>query len=305
MHNYFVLSESVANALKEKKPIVALESTIISHGMPYPENLQTAKSLEYIVSENGCVPATIAIIKGKIHVGLSEKELNYFAQLDRKDVDKVSTRDFPIVLAKMRNGSTTVAATSYIASNVGIKFLATGGIGGVHRGVSHTLDISNDLVTMSKTNICVVSAGVKSILDIPKTLEMLETLGVPVVTYGSKTFPAFYTRDSGVKSPSSESDLETLTKMVKIHFDVMVMERSFFIANPISPDFECQLEDINNATKRALEEAEEKKLEGRDITPFLLKRIAELTENRSLKANIKLVESNARLTSEIARRYFK
>ena len=299
-----VFTEEVKQALKENKPIVALESTIISFGMPYPQNLETAKKLESLVRDNGCVPATIAIIKGKVHVGLSNEQIEEFGKLSKNEVNKVSTRDLPIILAKKLNGATTVAATSFLGAKAGIKFFATGGIGGVHRGVEETLDISNDLVCMSRTRMCIVSAGVKSILDIPKTLEMLETLGVPVITYGSETFPAFYTRNSGVRSPAFENDIEVLSEMVKCHFDDLEMERSIFVANPISPEYEAEIQEINKATAQALKEIEEKKIKGRDITPYVLFRIAELTNNRSLESNIKLIENNTRLASEMAKRYF-
>ena len=305
MHKYFIINEEVSNALKAKKPIVALESTIISHGMPYPQNLETAKSLELIVRKYNCVPATIAIIKGKVHIGLSNEQLEDFAQYKRSEVKKASTRDLPILMAKGAHASTTVAATSYIASNVGIKFFATGGIGGVHKGVEKTMDISNDLITMSKTNMCIVSAGVKSILDIPKTLEMLETFGVPVVTYGSENFPAFYLSNSGVKSPAFENDLDKLALMTTMHFDVLVMDRAFFVANPISKKDEAECEIINKAIATSLKEVKQKGILGRDITPYVLGRVAELTDNESLSANIKLVESNAELASKLAFRYHK
>ena len=280
MENYFVVNPLVAQALKEKRAVVALESTIITHGMPYPHNLETARSLENIVKGNDCVPATIAIIKGKIHIGLSDKELTAFAELEGHQVRKASSRDLPILLAQKANGSTTVA------------------------GVTETLDISNDLVTMSRTPICVVSAGVKSILDIPKTLEMLETLGVPVVTWGATQFPAFFIRDSGVKSPASESNLDTLAEMAHMHFDIMKMERTFFVANPISNQDQCEFEVVQKAIDQALKEREERNILGRDITPFILGRVNELTKGKSLAANIKLVRSNADLASKLARAYY-
>ena len=295
----------MSKALKENKPIVALESTIISHGMPYPQNLETAKSLENIIKNKNCIPATVAIIKGKIHIGLSNDELEGFAKLTPSNVNKVSTRDLPVIMAKGLNGSTTVAATSYIASKVGIKFFATGGLGGVHRGVEETMDISNDLVTLSRTKMCVVSAGVKAILDIEKTIEMLETLGVPVITYGQDNFPAFYTRDSGVKSPSSESNTDIIAKMLKCHYDVLSFDRAFLVANPISVDDEADCSEIANAISVSLKECESKNIKGRDFTPFMLKRVAELTEGRSLASNIKLVQSNAALAAELALKYYK
>lgn len=303
MNSTFVVSEEVKKALEQKTPIVALESTIISHGMPFPQNLETARSLESIVRENQCTPATIAIIQGTVHIGLSPEQLENFAKLPTSEVRKVSTRDLPIVLAKRLNGSTTVAATSVIASRVGIKFFATGGLGGVHRGVEETLDISNDLITLSRTPICVVSAGVKAILDIEKTIEMLETLGVPVVTFGQENFPAFYTSDSGVKSPASEGDSGVIAEMLKFHFDVLEFKRAFLVANPISKEYEADLSEVAQAIDTGLGECKQKKVSGRDFTPFMLKRVAELTEGRSLASNIKLVQSNARLAAELARKY--
>ena len=303
MESYFCVSEKVAEALKENRPVVALESTIISHGMPYPQNLETAKSLESIIKSKGCVPATVAIILGKIHIGLTEEQLEAFAQLKPSDVRKVSTRDLPIVMAKKANGSTTVAATSFIAAKVGIKFFATGGLGGVHRGVEETLDISNDLVTLSRTRMCVVSAGVKAILDIEKTIEMLETLGVPVITFNQQNFPAFYTSDSGVKSPASESSTDTIGQMLKCHFDVLKFERAFLVANPISKEHEADFSETVKAIDVALEECKSKGVKGRDFTPYMLKRVAELTEGRSLASNIKLVQSNAALAAELALKY--
>jgi pseudouridine-5'-phosphate glycosidase len=303
MNNHFIISEKVQKALNSKLPVVALESTIISHGMPYPQNLETAKSLEEIIESKECVPATVAIIKGKVHIGLTAEQLQNFAKLPSNEVKKVSTRDLPVIMAKELNGSTTVAATSFIAVKVGIKFFATGGLGGVHRGVEETLDISNDLVTLSKTPICVVSAGVKAILDIEKTIEMLETLGVPVITYGSENFPAFYTRDSGIKSPSSSNDTEEISKMLKCHFDVLEFKRAFLVANPISKEYEADMSEIANAITTALEECKQKNVKGRDFTPYMLKRVAELTEGRSLASNIKLVQSNAAIAAELAKKY--
>jgi pseudouridine-5'-phosphate glycosidase len=303
MHKTFKISEQVATALKEKKPIVALESTIISHGMPYPQNLETAKSLEDIILSKQCVPATIAIIQGIVHVGLTPSELEDFAKMPPSNVHKVSTRDLPIILAKKLNGSTTVAATSFIASKVGIKFFATGGLGGVHRGVEETLDISNDLVTLAQTRVCVVSAGVKAILDIAKTIEMLETLGVPVVTFGQENFPAFYTSDSKIKSPASESDKDTIADMLKCHFDVLEFKRAFLVANPISKEHEANFSEVAQAIDTALEECTQKQVKGRDFTPYMLRRVAELTEGRSLASNIKLVQSNAGLAADLALKY--
>ena len=304
MKSHFILSPKVASALEKNQPVVALESTIISHGMPYPQNLETARSLEEIITKKNCIPATVAIIKGKIHIGLSSQELEDFAKLPTSSVSKVSTRDLPVIMAKEFNGSTTVAATSFIASKVGIKFFATGGLGGVHRGVEETLDISNDLVTLSKTRMCVVSAGVKAILDIEKTIEMLETLGVPVITFNQENFPAFYTRDSGVKSPASESDTEIIGKMLKIHYDVLSFDRAFLVANPISVEDEADCSEISQAITTSLKECEAKGIKGRDFTPFMLKRVAELTEGRSLASNIKLVQSNAALAAELALKYY-
>lgn len=299
-----IVSEKVSQALEKGLPVVALESTIISHGMPFPQNLETAQSLENIISSKGCVPATVAIVQGRVHIGLTNEQLQNFAKLPPSNVRKVSTRDLPIIMAKKLNGSTTVAATSFIAAKVGIKFFATGGLGGVHRGVEETLDISNDLVTLAKTRMCVVSAGVKAILDIEKTIEMLETLGVPVITFGFENFPAFYTRDSGIKSPATSSDTNEIAEMLKCHFDVLEFQRSFLVANPISPEYEADLKEIADAIEKALEECKKLQIKGRDFTPHMLKRVAEITQGRSLASNIKLVQSNAALAAELALKYY-
>ena len=305
MEKHFTVSEKVSNALKKGLPVVALESTIISHGMPFPQNLETARSLESIISSKGCTPATIAIVQGQVHIGLTDEQLHDFAKLPPSKVCKVSTRDLPVVMAKKLDGSTTVAATSFIAAKVGIKFFATGGLGGVHRGVEETMDISNDLVTLSKTRVCVVSAGVKAILDIEKTIEMLETLGVPVITFGFENFPAFYTRDSGIKSPATSNDPSEIAEMLKCHFDVLEFQRAFLVANPISTEYETDLKEIADAIKRALEECKEKQIKGRDFTPYMLKRVAEITQGRSLASNIKLVQSNAALAADLALKYYE
>jgi len=294
-------SAEVSEALKDgNKPIVALESTIISHGMPYPENYKCATDLENIVRSNGAVPATIAIINGKIKIGLSNDDLLYFAQ--DKHIAKVSTRDIAFIIAKKANGATTVAATSLLASLAGIKIFVTGGIGGVHRGYEETMDVSNDLVELGRIPICVISAGAKSILDIPRTLEYLETEGVLVMGYKTDDFPAFFQRKSGLKCHFAE-DEKFIGEVLKTHFDVLNLQRGVLVGNPLKPEDEIEGEEIENMTVQALNEAKTQNISGRDVTPFILKRVAELTSKTSLAVNIKLVYNNADVGSKIAVAY--
>lgn len=294
-------SAEVSEALKDgNKPIVALESTIISHGMPYPENYKCATDLENIVRSNGAVPATIAIINGKIKIGLSNDDLLYFAQ--DKHIAKVSTRDIAFIIAKKANGATTVAATSLLASLAGIKIFVTGGIGGVHRGYEETMDVSNDLVELGRIPICVISAGAKSILDIPRTLEYLETEGVLVMGYKTDDFPAFFQRKSGLKCQFAE-DEKFIGEVLKTHFDVLNLQRGVLVGNPLKPEDEIEGEEIEKMTVQALNEAKTQNISGRDVTPFILKRVAELTSKTSLAVNIKLVYNNADVGSKIAVAY--
>lgn len=292
-----IFSDDVKSALAEKKSIVALESTIIAHGMPFPKNVETALNVERIVRENGAIPATIAILHGKLHVGLNVEQLNLLGTA--KDVWKVSLRDMPYVVSQKLMGATTVAATMRIAAMAGIKIFVTGGIGGVHRGAEKTMDISADLTEMSQTNVAVVSAGVKSILDIGLTLEYLETLGVPVVTFGSPDFPSFYSRKSGFKSPLHLSSPTEIAALLKAKWD-MGLNGSVLIANPIPAEKEFPFEKMEELIEEALQNANEKKIIGKEITPFILKFIADKTSGESLESNISLVYNNAKLGALIA-----
>ncbi len=290
-------SEEVKSALDENRPIVALESTIISHGMPYPKNVATAREVESIVRKNGATPATIAILNGNIHVGLNDDQMESLG--NSKGVWKVSLRDMPFVVSQKLIGATTVAATMRIASMAGIKIFVTGGIGGVHRGAETTMDISADLTEMSQTNVAVVSAGVKSILDIGLTLEYLETLGVPVVTFGSPDFPSFYSRKSGFATPLQLNSPKEIADLLKAKWE-MGLNGSVMIANPIPADKEYPFEKMESHISAALKAAKEKGITGKETTPFILKFIADATGGESLESNIALVFNNAELGARIA-----
>lgn len=297
MNPYLQIQPEVEEALNTRKPVVALESTIIAHGMPYPQNVETARTVESIVRDNGAIPATIAILNGKLCVGLDEKQLEQLG--NSRDVWKVSIRDMAYVVSNKLAGATTVAATMRVASEAGIRIFVTGGIGGVHRGAETTMDISSDLTEMSRTNVAVVSAGVKSILDIGLTLEYLETLGVPVVTYGQEDFPAFYSRKSGFKSPLQLDTPEAIAKMLHAKWS-MNLEGSVLIANPISVADEVPFEVMEKHIHQGLEDAAKAGIRGKQTTPFLLKRIAEITGGDSLKSNIALVKNNAAIGAQIS-----
>jgi len=298
MKSYLELSQEVEAAIKAKKPVVALESTIISHGMPYPQNRDTALAVEKIVRDAGAVPATIAVIGGKLKAGLTVDEIEYIAKKGH-DVTKVSRRDFPFVLANGADGATTVAGTMIVAEMAGIKVFATGGIGGVHRDGNNTFDISADLQELAKTSVAVVCAGVKSILDIALTLEYLETAGVPVVGYGTDEFPAFYTRRSGLKVEYRLDRAEEIARMLDAKW-WMGLSGGAVIANPIPEAFAMDAALINRAIESALAEAKKLGIRGKETTPFLLAKIKELTGGDSLDSNIQLVYANARLAAEIA-----
>lgn len=287
----------VAAALRDREPVVALESTIISHGMPYPQNVATAREVENIVRDHGAVPATIAIIKGTCTVGLSSEELEYFGQA--KDVYKVSLRDMPYVISQGLYGATTVAATIRIAAMAGISTFVTGGIGGVHRGAEKNMDISADLTEMQQTNVAVISAGVKSILDIGLTLEYLETLGIPVVTVGQEAFPSFYSQDSGHKSPLQLNTPQEIAAMLKVKWD-MGLNGSVLIANPVPADQEIPAAAMEEHIVLALNAASRAGVRGKDITPYLLSYIAKHTNGESLDANIALIKNNAAIGAQIA-----
>jgi len=301
MHPLLSISPEVEQALKQKKAIVALESTIISHGMPYPKNVETALLVEETVRKNGATPATIAIINGKLKAGLSIDEIKYFGKKGT-DITKVSRRDIPFILANEKDGATTVAATMIIAGMAGIPIFATGGIGGVHRGAEDTLDISADLQELAKTNVAVVCAGAKSILDLPLTLEYLETQGVPVIGYQSEEFPAFYSRESGLKTDYSVENPQELAKAIHLKWRLK-LHGGLVITNPIPLAFEMEYESINLATKEAIAESEAKGIKGKALTPFLLAKIEQLTRGKSLEANIKLVLNNAKVAAELAVAY--
>lgn len=297
MNNYLNIHPEVTAALKNNQPVVALESTIISHGMPYPQNVTTARAVENIIREQGAIPATIAILNGKCCVGLNEEQLEYLGQA--KDVWKVSMRDMPYVIANKLAGATTVAATMRIAVMTGIKVFVTGGIGGVHREAQQTMDISADLTEMSNTNVAIVSAGVKSILDIGLTLEYLETLGVPVVTYSQKEFPSFYSSESGYSSPLSSDSAEEIAAMLKAKWDLQI-NGSVLIANPVPKEMEIPFAEIEKTILQALGEAKSAGINGKETTPFLLKRISEITGGNSLATNIALIKNNALLGAKVA-----
>ena len=295
------LSTAVKSALKKGKPVVALESTIIAHGMPYPQNVEMARKVESIIIEQGATPATIAIIDGTLRAGLSAEELEGFAK-NGPSIIKVSTRDIPYVVAQNITGATTVAATMRLADMAGIAVFATGGMGGVHRGAEKTFDISADLAEFAQSNVAVVTAGAKAILDLALTLEVLETLGVPVVGYGADEFPAFYSRSSGHKVPMRLDTPKEVAALMKAKWK-LDLKGGVVVANPIPQAAEIPAEEIEPVILRALDEAKRAHISGKDTTPYLLKAIVEATQGRSLKANIALVENNARLAAAIAIAY--
>ncbi|MGM0378119.1 MAG: pseudouridine-5'-phosphate glycosidase [Bacillota bacterium] len=294
---YLDFSPEVKNAIKNNKPIVALESTIISHGMPYPQNVETARKVEKIIRDNGAVPATIAIIDGRLKAGLTDEQLEYFGKA--KNIKKVSRRDIPFIIANEFDGATTVSATMIVAQLANIKVFATGGVGGVHRGGQKTFDISADLQELAKTNVAVVSAGVKSILDIELTLEYLETNGVTVVGYKTDDFPAFYTSKSGYKVDYKAESPKQIAKALKAKWELN-LDGGMIIGNPINKEDEMPKELIDKYISKALNEADKKNIKGKDITPFLLEKIVELTDGKSLKANRALVYQNAKVAADIA-----
>ena len=290
-------SSEVSAAKQRGAPIVALESTIITHGMPYPGNLDMAKSVETIIRQQGAVPATIAVMNGVLHIGLEPSQLEALAQMS--NVMKLSRADLAFALAERRNGATTVAATMIAAYRSGIHVFATGGIGGVHRGAEESFDISADLEELARTAVIVVSAGPKAILDIPKTLEVLETRGVPVVTYDSEDFPAFWSRSSGLKSVLNLTSPAAIANFQKLR-EQLGIDGGMLIANPVPEADEIPREEMEIYISRALANAERDEIAGKAVTPYLLDNIFHLTGGRSLKTNIALVENNARLAAEIA-----
>lgn len=297
MNQYLTFTEEVKHALKNQLPVVALETTIISHGMPYPQNVETAKKVEQIIRDQGATPATIGIMGGKVKIGLSESELEEFAK--NKEVEKVSRRDFPYILANGKIGATTVAGTMIAAQLAGIKVFATGGIGGVHRQGEVTWDVSADLTELAQTNVAVVCAGAKSILDIGRTLEYLETQGVPVVGYKCEEFPSFYSRrsDHGV-----DFRLETPADVARLLDSKwkLGLNGGAVIANPVPEEDAMDYDEIEGVILQAVGEAESRNITGKDVTPFILDRVKQLTEGKSLQTNIALVYHNAEVAAKIA-----
>ena len=299
MNRYLDLSPEVREALENNRPVVALESTIISHGMPYPKNVQTAVAVENTIRENGAVPATIAIIKGRLKVGLRPDELEYFGKKGMA-ITKTSRRDIPVIVSKGEDGATTVAATMMIAAMAGIQVFATGGIGGVHRGAETTMDISADLDEFTKTPVLVVCAGAKAILDLNLTMEYLETKGIPVFCYQTDELPAFYTRKSGIKAPFRADSPEELAGIWNTKNELGI-QGGFIVANPIPKEFSMDPERINAAIDEAITEMNRLGIHGKETTPYLLDKVQKLTGGDSLESNIKLVLNNAALAAKIAK----
>ena len=296
---YLDMSPEVSEALEKGLPVVALESTIISHGMPYPENVNTALEVERIIREKGAIPATIAILEGRLKVGLSKDEIDLLGKIGLEAV-KTSRRDLPFIISKKLTGATTVASTMIIASFAGIRVFATGGIGGVHRGAETTFDISADLQELANTNVAVICAGAKSILDIGLTLEYLETNGVPVVGYQTDELPAFYTRKSGFKVDYKADTPKDIALALKAKWE-LGLNGGMVIANPIPEEYSMDHKLISDVIENALIEAEKNNIKGKESTPFLLAKVKELTEGKSLESNIQLVYNNARLAAEISK----
>ncbi|MEN9547737.1 MAG: hypothetical protein RIR12_328 [Bacteroidota bacterium] len=297
MNPYLHIHPEVQQAIASNKPVVALESTIISHGMPYPQNVVTALAVEQVVRDNGAVPATIAIMNGKCHVGLTNDELEYFGKA--KNVWKVSLRDMPFVISQRLYGATTVAATMRIANMAGIQLFVTGGIGGVHREAQRTMDISADLTEMAQTSVAVVSAGVKSILDIGLTLEYLETKGITVITFGQDAFPSFYSRNSGFISPLRLDTPHEIAALLNTKWK-LGLTGSVLIANPVPAEQEIATEEMEEHILLALQAAKEKSITGKEVTPFILQYIANHTQGESLDTNIALIKHNAKVGAAIA-----
>lgn len=301
MKNHLEISPEVKEALEQGKPVVALESTIISHGMPYPKNVKTALEVERVVRDNGAIPATIAVIGGKLKAGLSHDEIKYLGKKGL-DVSKASRRDLAVLIAKGQDGATTVAATMIIAHMAGIYVFCTGGIGGVHRGAQTSMDVSADLEELAVTPVCVVCAGAKSILDIGLTLEYLETKGVPVIGYQTKELPAFYTRKSGFEVDYRIDTPKEIAAILRAKVD-MDVGGGMLVTNPIPSEHAMDKDYIDKKINEALFEADDKGVKGKEITPFLLDRIQKITNGNSLFSNIQLVFNNAQLAARIAEEY--
>ena len=296
-------SQEVAKAIAEGKPVIALESTIISHGMPYPQNVKTALEVEQIIRDQGCIPATVGIIEGEPVVGMSQAEIEEFGKRGLS-ITKVSRRDIPTIVAKKEWGASTVATTMIFAAMAGVEFFVTGGIGGVHRGAELTFDISADLEELGNTNVTVICAGAKAILDLPKTLEVLETKGVPVFGYQTEELPAFYTRTSGLKVDYSLKDASEAAAMIHAKRK-LGLNGGVLITNPIPEEYSMDPKVIHSVIDQAIAEMDEKGIHGKETTPFLLAKVAELTGDESLNSNIQLVFNNARVGCDIAKEYYK
>ena len=303
MNKYLDVNPEVAAAIRDGKPVVALESTIISHGMPYPQNVETALAVENIIREQGAVPATIAIIGGRLKAGLTSDEIEYFGKKGQA-IHKASRRDLAVLCARGEDGATTVTTTMIIAHMAGIKIFATGGIGGVHRGAETTMDISADLEELGQTDVMVVCAGAKSILDLGLTLEYLETKGVPVIGFGTEELPAFYCRTSGFGVDYRIDTPEELAAAFKASHD-LGMKSGMLVTNPIPEEYAMPAETINAAIDQAIAECNEKGIKGKETTPFLLARVSELTGGDSLASNIQLVFNNAKVAAQTAVAYCK
>lgn len=298
MTEHLIFNEEVALAMEAGAAIVALETTILSHGMPYPQNVQTALAVEDIVRREGAVPATIAVIGGRIHVGLTREQLEHFGTA--KDVLKLSRADLPFAVAAGKDGATTVAATMLCAHLAGIGVFATGGVGGVHRGAERTMDVSADLEELARTPVAVVCAGAKALLDLPKTLEVLETRGVPVIGYGTSEFPAFWSRSSGLPVPVRFDTPDEIAGFLRVKRELGI-ESGTLVANPIAPEDEIPADQMRGFIESALEQSQKERVTGKAVTPWLLDRLFQITSGRSLTANVALVKSNARLAARIAR----
>jgi len=303
LEQYLDINPEVAAAIAAGKPVVALESTIISHGMPYPQNVETALKVEQIIRDNGAIPATIAILKGRLKVGMTHEEIEYLGKAGL-DVIKTSRRDIPFIVAKQVDGATTVASTMILAQMAGIKVFATGGIGGVHRGAQQTFDISADLQELANTDVAVICAGAKSILDIGLTLEYLETQGVPVIGHQTDTLPAFYTRESEFGVDYRLDNAGQIATAMKAKWE-MGLKGGVVVANPIPEEYQLDRAMIDEVIINAVAEMDSKGISGKESTPFLLAKVAEKTEGTSLKANIELVFNNAKLAAGIAVEYAK
>ncbi|WP_299791801.1 pseudouridine-5'-phosphate glycosidase [uncultured Shewanella sp.] len=303
LEQYLDINPEVAEAIAAGKPVVALESTIISHGMPYPQNVETALKVEQIIRDNGAIPATIAILKGRLKVGMTHEEIEYLGKAGL-DVIKTSRRDIPFIVAKQVDGATTVASTMILAQMAGIKVFATGGIGGVHRGAQQTFDISADLQELANTDVAVICAGAKSILDIGLTMEYLETQGVPVIGHQTDTLPAFYTRESDFGVDYRLDNAGQIASAMKAKWE-MGLKGGVVVANPIPEEYQLDRGMIDKVILDAVAEMDSKGISGKESTPFLLAKVAEKTEGTSLKANIELVFNNAKLAAQIAVEYAK